>query len=70
MVYMIKIGTQYLTADGSLTDRQCDAVRVTADRASSIRVVKLRPRASSTLDTPTVGSAWDDDPTPADASSF
>ena len=44
MTYIIKIGNQYLTADGSFSDRQADALPFGADHASDVRIVKLRPR--------------------------
>ena len=53
-MYILKIGSQYLTSTGSLSDRQSDALRIDAARASDVRVVKLRARTRATLDTPTV----------------
>ena len=51
MKYMIKVGTQYVTADGSLSSSQHDALKIAAgydgalpSHVSELRIVKLRPR--------------------------
>jgi len=50
--HMIKIGAQYLTADGTLSTSQKDALRVTDlttdDRQAGPRLVKLRPKVRTT----------------------
>ena len=47
MQYVIKVGSQYVTATGELTDRQADALRVDLPvRSDAARLVKIRPRST------------------------
>ena len=54
MARVIKIGSQYLTSDGSLSDSQREALRIFDDlpQGANARTVRLRPAGSQTQRTP------------------
>ena len=54
MAHVIKIGSLYLTSDGSLSDSQKDALRIFDDppKGANTRTVRLRPAGSLARQTP------------------
>ena len=65
-MYMIKIGTMYLTADGTLSARQADALRVDLDNhPERPRAVRLTPHGTGKYSRPdTLNAPNVDDPSP------